>query len=321
MGNELTKKATTLNENEDPYEENIPRRRTVDEDDDEGRQSKKLRIVDEASESLENILDTGSKETELNGKYKALFEMDFMKKAREQQQLRAKEEAQQLLREIEQMEEGLSESESEEQVDPQEIEKHNKLKQDMLRERKEKLEQAKKQITNLMNGNNSMSLTSTSTVAESGSAIVQNNPWLDPSVASKVRDLNAIIGESNSVKNQKSKKKNKNAVTKSDNAATISLENVDELETTSTTTKPKKLTKKTGSTTPMTPILEEKNHNTKSETTRKPLLMQKSQQDLVNLAFAGPDYEADFEALKDKIIDEELNISDKKRKILSDGKR
>lgn len=313
MGNELTKKATTINEADDPYQDDLPRRRG--DGDEDGRQSKKLKIVDEASESLENILDTGSKDTELNGKYKALFEMDFMKKAREQQQLRAKEEAQQLLREIEQMEDGLSESESEERSDSQQTAENHKSKQEMIQKHKEKLEQARKQMTNLMNGNNSMSLVSSSTsVVESVTTnLVQNNPWLDPTAAAKVRDVHTIIGESGSTKASKSKKRSKNAVTKSEDTATITLHDMDEVEKQVTKKGTTNQTSKSG-----TPLgVEEK--NAKPEPTRKPLLMQKSQQDLVNIAFAGPDYEADFEVLKDKIIDEELNISDKKRKILSDG--
>lgn len=54
--------------------------------------------------------------------------------------------------------------------------------------------------------------------------------------------------------------------------------------------------------------------------TRKPLLAQKSQSDLVQMAFAGPDYEAEFNKLKDAAIDDEVGIVDKKAKILKDVK-
>lgn len=53
---------------------------------------------------------------------------------------------------------------------------------------------------------------------------------------------------------------------------------------------------------------------------RKPLLMQKSQTDLVQLAFAGPDFEDDFNRLKRQAIDDELGVDEKKMKILSSVK-
>lgn len=43
------------------------------------------------------------------------------------------------------------------------------------------------------------------------------------------------------------------------------------------------------------------------------------QADLVNLAFAGPDLEAEFEAFKKQEIDDELGIDAKRKKIISQG--
>ena len=48
--------------------------------------------------------------------------------------------------------------------------------------------------------------------------------------------------------------------------------------------------------------------------------MQKSQSDLVQLAFAGPDYEQDFQALKRDAVDAELGIDDRKLQIVKDVK-
>ena len=45
-----------------------------------------------------------------------------------------------------------------------------------------------------------------------------------------------------------------------------------------------------------------------------------TQADLVQMAFAGPDLEAEFAAFKKSEIDNELGIDEKKMKILSDGK-
>jgi U3 small nucleolar RNA-associated protein 14 len=44
-----------------------------------------------------------------------------------------------------------------------------------------------------------------------------------------------------------------------------------------------------------------------------------TQEDLVQLAFAGPDLEEDFAAYKKQTIDDELGIDEKKNKILSEG--
>jgi U3 small nucleolar RNA-associated protein 14 len=334
----------TLNEDDDPYQEdNFPRRRPEDgDDDDTGRKSKKLRIVDEASESLDHILESGSQDRELNGKYKALFEMDFMKKAREQQQLKAKEEAQKLLREIEQMEEGMSDSESEgEDQQQQKGNQKNQKTKESLAKHKEKLEQARKQMTDLMtgnsmslanqNGSSSLAVPQPKSSSSEISSSLQNNPWLDSSVATKARDVNAMIGDSSQGKvHQKAKQRNiKNAIIKSDDANSSQdiltlLHSHDEKD--EKAGKRKKNQKievsqtEAGDGAEVDSNVKKDSKAEQQQPTRKPLLMQKSQQDLVNLAFAGPDYEADFEALKEKIIDEELDISDKKRKILSDGK-
>jgi hypothetical protein len=48
--------------------------------------------------------------------------------------------------------------------------------------------------------------------------------------------------------------------------------------------------------------------------------MQKSQEDLVQMAFAGPDYEEDFAGVKRKAVDDELEVDEKKNQILSQGR-
>lgn len=54
---------------------------------------------------------------------------------------------------------------------------------------------------------------------------------------------------------------------------------------------------------------------------RKPLLHQKTQNDLVQLAFAGPDLEKEFNKFKDTSIEDEFGIDKAKSKIISDGKK
>lgn len=51
----------------------------------------------------------------------------------------------------------------------------------------------------------------------------------------------------------------------------------------------------------------------------KKQLIEQSQEELVKLAFAGPDYEADFQQQKDQEISRELGLNDKQTKVLRDG--
>jgi hypothetical protein len=113
LGQELSKRI-----NDDPK-----RRKQEDDDSDDdeepefesenGRGSKKQKTSERAAAEMMNVLEGAENEPEATGKYKKLFQMDFMKKASDQQRERAKEEAQSMLREIENME-GDSGSENDE---------------------------------------------------------------------------------------------------------------------------------------------------------------------------------------------------------------
>ncbi len=323
LGNELTKKASTLDES-NVFD-------SVDDPND-GHHSKKLRVIDEATDDLNDILASGEQDLDLDGKYKALFEMDFMKKAREQKQLRAKEEAKNLLREIEDMEAGISESEDE--LTPSEKKTQVQKTKESNQKHKEKLEEARKQMATLMAGKNGLNL---STQSDNGikatesiqmTELLQQNPWLDPT-AKLPEVLLTTGGEGDKKKNKKKRGRQQQESSEIDEENKEDNQNLEWITSShipqtskkisefipavqTLTSKGKKEKSKSG-------ILIDSESESKSEPTRKPLLMQKSQQDLVNLAFSGPDLEADFESLKEKIIDEELNISEKKRKILSEG--
>jgi hypothetical protein len=65
---------------------------------------KKQKTSERAASEMMNVLEGAENEPEATGKYKKLFQMDFMKKASDQQKERAREEAQSMLREIEDME-------------------------------------------------------------------------------------------------------------------------------------------------------------------------------------------------------------------------
>ena len=58
----------------------------------------------------------------------------------------------------------------------------------------------------------------------------------------------------------------------------------------------------------------------KSRNKKKSLLETRTQEELVEMAFAGPDLQDEFSSIKQKIIDEELGIDAKKAKIVQDVK-
>jgi U3 small nucleolar RNA-associated protein 14 len=64
----------------------------------------------------------------------------------------------------------------------------------------------------------------------------------------------------------------------------------------------------------------EKTHKDEKANLKRKLTDEKSTVDMVNLAFAGPDYEAEFKASKKQAIDQELGVDEKKMQILSQVK-
>ena len=65
---------------------------------------KRQKASTRAAKEMLNVLEGSEDQPEATGKYKKLFEMDFMKKASDQKKERAREEAQNILREIQEME-------------------------------------------------------------------------------------------------------------------------------------------------------------------------------------------------------------------------
>lgn len=61
------------------------------------------------------------------------------------------------------------------------------------------------------------------------------------------------------------------------------------------------------------------NNSQKTSTATKKQLIEQSQEELVKMAFSGPDYEADFQQQKDQEISRELGLNDKQTKVLRDG--
>ena len=103
LGHELSKRIS-----EDP---SSARRRGQEEDDDssgdEGfltETGEKQKASDRAAKEMLSVLEGAEDEPEAQGKYKKLFEMDFMKRASDQKKEKSREEAQNILREIQDME-------------------------------------------------------------------------------------------------------------------------------------------------------------------------------------------------------------------------
>lgn len=103
LGHELSKRIS-----EDPSSSR--RRGQEDEDDSSGDEGfltetgEKQKASDRAAREMLNVLEGAEVEPEVQGKYKKLFEMDFMKRASDQKKEQSLKEAQNILREIQDME-------------------------------------------------------------------------------------------------------------------------------------------------------------------------------------------------------------------------
>ena len=294
----------------------------------------------------------GEDEQMIDGKYSKLFEMDFMKKAREQQKERAREEAQSVLKEIEDMEGangGYSDSDDDANANA-------KSKAPSSSE----VHAAKQRMEGLFGAGKGMSIkpkkSAFSTEASSSAAATEDtaangvdaemqgkkgkkgkgkfkaaaepetsdasNPWLaGPSAQSgKNRStrnkndsdtvhaaLDTIInsGSSNGVGGSAGKKgkKGKGVLVAVQPASTA-------VSSASTTT---------SATTDSGDKKDSKSAQGK-QGQKRALVDARTQEDLVEMAFAGPDLEEDFAAYKSKVVDDELGIDAKKRKIVQDVK-
>lgn len=101
LGHELSKRI-----NDDPSSNRRGDDDSSDDDDDFQTDSggKKQTASTRAAKEMLNVLEGSEDQPEATGKYKKLFEMDFMKKASDQKKERAREEALNILREIQEME-------------------------------------------------------------------------------------------------------------------------------------------------------------------------------------------------------------------------
>lgn len=258
-----------------------------------------------AKAELKKIFD--EENGEVDGKYKKLFEMDFMKKATEQQKIRAREEAQLVLQEIEALEASGLDIADEDQILP---------KQSVNAEEKQV---AKNLVGKLFNQN-----------IGSGFQLNFSKP---SSHESNVTPQEQIVASLSSGSGPKKNKKEKKPSPENLNAVNPWLEGGAKVE------KMRVPDKVTGGNNDLSAanflIAVPQTHNEQklrtsaklsverpdgSQNVEKKLLFGKSQEELVQMAFTGPDFEADFAIHKDHEVDEELGVNDNKLKILKDGK-
>ena len=321
--------------------------------DDEGGADKSSRreVSNRASRAIksllsENLSSAGADSAVPEGRYKKLFEMDFMKRAAEQQKEKARADAQNILREIEEMEE---ENDSDLDVTAA---KGPRISQ-------ERMAEAKQEVKAMLGGGmtlGSLGRRKGAVVTESislGGASkpspfefeygeeehsdvdeheamekeLESNPWLQPvaSVSGSKKRKSSGTGakssagaeqeavyintlEMQSGKAAPSGKKAKGAVAANVVTPAVAHEK-------------KGQSAKKGPSGVIVEAPKEGDAAKKEKPAVKIALSEgHTQADLVQMAFAGPDLEAEFKAYKKQEIDGELGIDDKKMKILSEGK-
>jgi hypothetical protein len=305
------------------------------------------------------------------GKYKKLFDMDFMKRAAEQQKERARDEAKVILREIEQMEEDYDSDLAAEEA-AAEAQRGPKISQD-------RLSQAKQEVKAMLGSGMALSkgrrgvLTSGSASGKSVGgfefaaaeesepegegqsysdeeehrameAALESNPWLQPAAAGKggkkrkasgtgvkgatdkgedavFIDTLAIQSAEASSSSRAGKNRKVAASTTTPAATEKATAAVDSVAPGSK----KQKKNKGGSEAVVSSVIVDASTSPASSKEKAPVKLSLSegqtQADLVQMAFAGPDLEAEFRAFKQAAIDAEHGVDEKKTKILSDGKR
>lgn len=326
LGHELTNKANNtssgLNDNGDHSDDG----HWSDENTGSGGKDKRS-TTKKAAKDIANALQAAGEDVELDGKYGGLYKMEFMKKAKERQQDRAREEATDILRDLEQMEREADRDSSDE-----EEKKKNKNQKKRSAEEMEKLSAAREEMKAKMGGSSSLVLNKTNSEASASVAAeesIQQNPWLN-APSSRGRSDEVMAGKkAKKVKADSSNEVVLNAQAWDDNEVFFSgVSNGGSADSSSkndqASNKSKKKKSKKGKNKAAASDDENAADSTNNQTdeisnAKKPLLSSsnKSQAALVSAAFAGPDYESEFGALKEKMVDEELDIVGKKRQIES----
>lgn len=319
--------------------------RTKDNDSDNGLESSSDVEGGDATSRLKKQLQgivagdgafDDSNDAEANSKYKKLFDMDFMKKSKARQQDKAREEAASLLREIEEMEQSDNgnDSDSENVVSkPKQSAAEKKLvdkeRQALARQQMETLFSAPKGRST-DNGKS----TKVSKAAETAPEDFTSNPWL-----SGINQIDRVLDGKAAGTVKASKKKSTGAAGNIKVSVPAVGEEIvtfpkkyDRSDYATIDTKPKSIvitmSGKKVRAVAVTPTIAPKPVPAEATAltinkneSKKQILLQRSQDELVKEAFAGPDYEAEFQAGKKQAIDAELDIDVKKQKIMTAGRR
>lgn len=242
-----------------------------------------------------------------------------MKKAQETRRLQARHDANNILKELAEME---RDSSSDESNSP----KKSAFKKPVNSKAREDLSAVKEEMSKRVKADGSMIFKPAKSTASTNEAVIvgaafpqevelPSNPWMNSSFLSE---------------RQKNEKNSQGKVLVSNRAevSTISQKNENKKHSQEKGINGKVLDKTERLVIPLprnakTDISSVANGITieskKKNAERKPLLMQKSQEDLVQMAFTGPDLEDEFLANKHRSVDDELGIDEKKIKILSQG--
>ena len=305
--------------------------------------TKKLSALFDPSNNDDEEEENGGEGT-YDGKYKKIFEMDFMKKAVEHQRTKAKMEAQDILKELRQME--MDEAEggdvfADDTRAETETEGGSAINS---KENEQAIMAAKKQVDSMFGSDQStgmnISMNKTRNKRKSSSHANSGEP-LTAQEQEGSDDVDRIFGslqegevedselEGNTTR---SSSNNKSGAENSKNKTKKSKVSGSGSTAPGYTPESVKSTAVLASSSISTPSDELNTQDAKDQTTtssskstkkggkeKKPLLLQKSQEDLVSVAFAAPDLQQEFNQLKKDGIDAELGIDEKRNAIINQG--
>ena len=357
LGQELTKKIKTTAESSENQGDGGDY--SDDEEAADGKAStsaarsmKRLFTPDAAGDA-----DDEAGQEEGKSRYQKLFDMDFMRKASDKQQERAKLEAQAVLRELQQME---ADGDDDESVEGDPLTPEQVLEQSLERNRRVEESQQVVNSLLPSAGSSGMFISKSkgkakfvmdSTVSLTpppSHPAPTTNPWLDAPPSSSSRsapsrsDTNKVFLQIDSRLAQESVLDPTPAVSTAVSSdshvskkALKSLKSINQPLSTTTivSNKPGKGQKQGSaieSTAPAAvapvitttaPASSSVNKSAKNKKQPKAVLLETSQTDLVQMAFAGPELEDEFAALKGEVVDKELGVDDKLKKALSTVKQ
>ena len=292
-----------------------------------------------AAKALANVLQEDDEDAPvIDGKYKKLFEMDFMRRATEQKQKKAEDEAKSILRELQEIDGDSDEDDfrkdGKKDDDDYVVDEEESLpKRRIVKSGKSsshdtttigkagKVQFApstKEQQPHLQEIEKAIDSESNETILEPSV-----NPWLMPSSTGKVSHS---AKDSKKVLEKAEKAISDNIIQKVTQAPSS-----DDMIPLNQSKKSKKSKNKaaaaTGGATMETPMVESKKEESKEKKEdtsilgeKKALLMEKSQSDLVQTAFAGPDLESEFINYKEQLISDELGFDDKRKDVIKNVK-